>query len=96
MIEQAEKKAWLEQEELARSQKVEKQELARSQALQDKAIHVSEIEEETELTVEEILGMITRNQVTQNNNLKSIKNYLGFLVLMVILGLILSFCSAVM
>lgn len=54
----------------------------------------TKMDEKTEPTVEELLGMITRNQVTQNNNLKSIKNYLGFLVLMVILGLILSFCSA--
>lgn len=56
----------------------------------------TKMDEKTELTVEELLGMITRNQVTQNDNLKSIKSYIGFLVLMVILGLILSFCSAVM
>jgi len=52
----------------------------------------TKMNDETEKTVEEILGMITRNQVSQN--LKSIKSYLGFLVLMVILGLILGFCSA--
>ena len=52
------------------------------------------MDEKKELTIEEILGMITRNQVTQNDNLKTIKGYLGFLVLMVILGLILGFCSA--
>ena len=44
----------------------------------------------------ELLELICQNQVTQNNNLKSIKNYLGFFVLLAILGVILSFCTAVL
>lgn len=57
--------------------------------------HLKEPKQITIKTKEELLEMILRNQVTQNDNLKTIKNYLGFLVLMVILGLILGFCSAV-
>ena len=54
----------------------------------------TEIEGEKELTTNELIGLVARNQVTQNENLKTIKNYLGFFVLMAILGLILGFCSA--
>jgi len=57
--------------------------------------------EEKELTTNEQIAVVTRNQVKQNEtltaiekNLKSIKNYLGFFVLLAILGLILGFCSA--
>ena len=57
--------------------------------------------EEKELTTNEQIEVVTRNQVKQNDtltaiekNLKSIKNYLGFFVLLAILGLILGFCSA--
>jgi len=47
-------------------------------------------------TKEKIFEMILENQLTEIGYLKIIKNYLGFFAILIILGLILSFCTAVL